>query len=381
MKRVLCFLLSFSLVWALVSWGGPVTVKAEENEDYELICDFYATLNEKDYGARVGMTVGDYHDTLAGIVGNPYYVQNRVGLYNVVSVDEVNILGEIPATEYWDLSQYASEISENPRAYLVQSYTTAYENTSFYFTGERFDVIFVGSIAGERKIISMNTALDSTVRNYMENVLGISLYGNSTGMCIPDVIVVRLSNGKNVEVDFKEYCQKVACSEVGYDSYDTDYHKASCIALKCYAMYRVYIEPADGGYHINSTTNDQIYDPDIDCSSWPRLLAALDSTWSTVLTDSSGNIFKSGYRSGNKPEHQEYNYQSSGIMLQNNAISQANAGWTFQQILAYAYSYSDKTGGTELKYVLLSEHVYEWQSDGSYRCSVCGRYGNISLGR
>lgn len=311
MKRVLSFLLIFSMVFVLRNWGGPVTVRAEENEDYELICDFYETLNEKNYGARVGMTAGDYHDTLAGIVGDPYYVQNRLGLYNVRSVDEVSILGEISA---------------DSKAYLVQSCITAYENTPFYFTGERFDIIFVGTIAGERKIISMNTALDSTVRDYMENVLGISLYGNSAGMCTPDVIVVHLTDGRNVEVDFKEYCQKVACSEVGYDSYDTDYHKASCIALKCFAMYRVYTRSADVNYDIDSTSdNAQIYDPDIDCSPWPRLLAALDSTWSTVLTDSSGNIFESGYRSGNKPQHQEYNYQSSGVMLHSNAINQANA--------------------------------------------------------
>lgn len=378
MKKMRKYLLCLIVLCCTVIAIASLPVQATENEDLALINNFYSALNDKNYVARAEMTVGDYHDMLVDITENAFCVENRLGFYNVESVNEVEVLGSIPVAEYPDLLRYATEISTEYQAYLVRSDITAYEDTEFYFTGERYDIIFVGTVEESRKIISVNTALDSTVRNYMQDQ-GISTYMLRPNICLPVTIRVKLANGSVVTVDFKEYCKKVACSEVGYDSYNTNYHKASCIALKNYAYYRRCIEPADNYFHINATTADQIYDPNVDCSPFPNLLSALDEVWNIFITDTNGNIMITEYRSGKEDRHQQYATKASGVMLHSNAIVQANEEWLYTDILEYAYDSAERLGYRKMTYAYIFSHVYELQPDGNYKCRTCGDYQGVIL--
>lgn len=362
----------------------PCAVMAEETDDSTLIQTFYETLNSKDYEKRATMAAGAYREDLLWMLSDEEKRLNHIGMYNVSRVTEVAVLGEISAYEYPDLMANAEETADDYKAYLVRSYITAYEESEFYSTGERYDIIFVGTVDGERKILSMNRALAGTVNCFLEESCGESgISPNSlivsNAVCKPDEIKVKMSDTEVITVDFKIYCKKVAAQEVGYDSYSMERHKACCIAVKNYALYKVFEASPDMGFHIWANQSDgQEYFPDIQYTNWPNVMAAMEATWDICLTDSSGKCVYTEYRSGTKAEHTEYDHQGSGTLLQNRAKEMADAGKSYKDILDYFYSNSPVTNYTTLLYPMLTDHSYSYLNEkGYYQCSKCGqiKYG------
>lgn len=362
------------LLWGM-SAGGVMA--GDIDTDTMLIESFYEKLDEKDYEGRADLAAGEYYELLTDMYQNEYYSENNIGFYNVESVDNVVVLGEVPDNGYsysyvWES---VKETSSDVTAYLVKSDVVAKEITDFYYTGTRYDVLFVGTVEQERKIVSMNTALRNLVDEYVGGrsdglASSYSLNINSRA-CIPDEIKVKMSDGTISTVDFKTYCKRVAAQEVGYDSRPVAYHKSGCIALKNFAMYRYLTAGPDAGSHIGADTGTQVYIPDINYNGWPNLMNAMDQTWHIFMMDASGNCFESGYRSGDDPEHSQYDHEHSGIMLQNKAKTMAENGKTYQEILEYYYAYSSVTNNGAVYYKTLEEHNY--QNTGShYTCYRCG---------
>lgn len=370
-KKIRCIMVCVVLVCC--TFLGSIKVSATTFDDSYIIKKFYKLLDLKQYDKRAEMTCGEYKETLTEMMKDPYFDSNKIGFYNVKSVITPMVLTEVSAKEYSDVWEQCFEIASNVKAYLVYSFTVAYEETDFYNTGAQFDVVFVGTAEGKRKIISMNRALDQIVNQYKLSK-GISNYAvDMNKVCMPKEIKVKMKDGRVVTVDFKLYCKRVAAQEVGYDKWPEAYHKACCVALKNYAMFHYLTRSADAGFHVfGYEDKGQNYNSSIQYNKWPNLMNAMDSVWNEFLSNNSGDCILTQYRSGNKAEHDISNKKSSGIMVQNQAKSFADDGKSYVYILNYFYGYSEASNGQALKYVHIPEHNYEYIGSYFYRCKRCG---------
>ena len=380
-KSIIGIILAITIFFCGIT--KPYVVDASTISDVYIINKFYRLLNLKQYEKRTEMTYGAYREMLMEMLTNADNKENRVGFYNVKAITMPVVLDQINAEEYYDVWENAKSVANDIKAYLVYSYTMAYEETDFYYTGARFDVVFIGTVESQRKILSMNRALGGIVEKYKTKIMtlkGVESYAiNMNKVCIPQNIVVKLYNGKKITVEFKEYCQKVAAKEVGYDSWPAAYHKACCIALKNYALYHAMTKSDDGGYYVCGYSGEgQDYNPNINCDKWPKLMKALDDTWNGFITNSSGDCFETQYRSGNKSSHSAYNRKSSGILIQNQAKAFAENGKDYKYILEYFYSNSPASNGKALRFISLYNHKYVRIGSYYYECSHCGdRKGSI----
>lgn len=376
MKKKSRILLIFTLVFCqLAAFLMPAKAETTENTDEVIITESYYLLGSQEYEERAKLMAGEYQELILSLIGNSYYEENHIGMYNVTGIRNVNILCEVGATEYPDVLEMCNEISEEVKAYLVRYEVTAIEDTEFYANGEKYDIVFMGTVDAKRKILSINPAFATIITNYQNEgtITSRASLDLDVLICIPETIRVQMEDDTVSEIDFKLYCKKVAAAEVGFNSRNMNYHKACCIALKNYALYRILTAPYDQGFHLSySSSSAQNYDPETDISIFPKVMLALDVTWKTFMVDANGNCILSEYRSGTKEEHDIFREKSSGTLLQDEAYEMSEEGDTYIEILNYFYSYSHRTNGAALNYKLLSLHSYTALLGGASKCSVCG---------
>lgn len=378
-NKLICIVLLFVLV---LCTENIVTVYAKEEINSEMNDDSHVTdelliresvdcLNSKDYTNRLSYFGESYQNMLVELMENVDNFENKIGFYNVENINIISIKKLAYTNIYLDQYESASKEAEDIVLYAVTLEVDAYSTSEFYDDGIRTDVYAVGSLKDERKIISIRKATEPII---LHTSNGISSYDAYIGECFtfPEQIKVQKSNNQIVSVDFKLYCKRVVAKEVGYDSWGANYHKSCALAAKNYALHKILTCSPDLGYHILATESNQVYDENINYNGWPNLMNALEQTWNQVIVDSKGYCVNTEYRSGTKPEHEQYDRASSGKLIQKSAKNMSDNGASYSQILSYFYSNSPEASGTIILKNCNAPHI--WVNYGNYKkCRKCGK--------
>lgn len=336
--------------------------------DYGLISKSCKLLNKEDFLGRANLFYGEYKKDLVDMTNHPEYANQHIGMYNVQSIRILSVKQASPSSLYDSVMNDACEL-ESVRVYEVRSKVKTYEESAFYNTGERKDYYFLGTKNGRRYIFSINSVVDGNVDEIESNV---QTYVMPKKNCLPDVISVKRGNGVIQNVDFKKYCQVVAACEVGYNSYNSEWHKARCVALKNYALHKIWIAPVDKGFHVTDDQSTQVYNPSINLSEFPRLMIALNTIWNDVLVDSSGNVIETQYRGSKATDYQSALGKGSGILPEEESLELAKSGKTYKEILWYYYDNAKLLNYKRISMKAFYDHSYVEYS--SYRrCSRCGK--------
>lgn len=376
-------IVSFVLVFALFLTGIGITAQATEKWDIasshiqerNLIKKSVKLLNNHAYSDYANCFVSEKKAQLCEMIETPSYQLNYTGFFNVKNISVISIeetdLTAIPV----DIRiKYADDY--NISAYKVVTDVTAYCDDEFYYTGERQDVFSIGEKNGTFSILSINSLVQPDYAHMCDEIQPFAI--STSCSLLPKSIKVLMPDESIVSVDFKTYVQKCSAHEVGYDERGprtggTNWITACVLAVKTYAVYHyLHVDPTLG-YHVGGTSgNGQVYNPNEDINTCPNIKKVIDATWDLAITNASGKIILTEYRSGTKPDHQQYNHAGSGKMLQNKAWEMAQSGKSYTAILSYFYSNSDVSSKTTIKIVEYTNHI--WVDYGSYKkCKRCNR--------
>lgn len=119
----------------------------------------------------------------------------------------------------------------------------------------------------------------------------------------PTIRVFRSATGQVDTVDFRTYAKNVLSREwIG--SWTTESLRSGALAVRNYAWYQVLhwrggVNTSGACFDVRDDTQDQVYDPSK--PTWSTAAAAVDATWSWLLTKS-GHIFPTYYNAGTQGE-------------------------------------------------------------------------------
>ena len=370
----------------------PASRAAAIPEDQMLVYRYYQAINNKSWDSWLSLLGTAYSFNMKNHLDNEYYQKNDLGVYAIDNVLSVSEIQKIDALEYNSIIELLE--GENHEVYLVKTELSVDKENEFYFDGTNYNLIFVGTVNNERKIVGVRLPLVETVEAYENKTdseayeimrFGSDVELQSAANCAytanPSSIVVcrwRYGDGSCETVDFNKYVKVVTAGEYGYVSRDTDYHCAGAIAVKMYAWYKIVISDPNDAYHVTDTNETdashplsyQVYNPGTywNSSVWGTVYNRVDSVWSY-------NIYGTGYRRMNTQYRAGYGSGNSGILYQETANDLANQGYGYHAILNYFYGNSGESSGNILS-AYTGNHVYytsTTNSDGSvmYFCK-CG---------
>lgn len=263
---------------------------------------------------------------------------------------------------------------EDIELYLAITDMEIDRENGYYFNGANYNIMLIGTVDGERKIVGVSLPLVETVMEYDEEaamVYGRQRFGSEitpySAACeyttIPSIIKVcrwKYGDGQTKDVDFNEYVKIVTAAEFGYVNRDADYHYAGALAVKMYAWYKIIHADPSNGYDVtdtNATDRDhklscQIYDPNKygDVSTWKKLFDRVDEVWSCNFYSSNYNVMDIQYKA-------KEGEKNSGIMNADVANQMANNGDSYQTILNSYYGNSPLSTGN-ITFVTAGEHAY-----------------------
>lgn len=402
MKKVFSLLLALVMCQLITATTFAASSTSDANStDEQLISDYFSTVDQQMWNELEDVLSDSYYQSISSTIDNNAYADNNLGLYNIEAVNQVSVLGEIPASTYEYYSPIIAELEddgvEEIIAYVVECELDTYEDTEFYFTGNNYLTFFCGTQDGNRYIADCRITSTPVMTSLSDSIGEIAApdYGtNSASSCtynrVPSSIKVlrwRYGDSSTIPetVNFKRYVKVVAACEAGYDSRDEDYHYSNILCIRNYAWYRILNADPSRNYHVTDTlqTNggdfpsNQEYNPDVywDPDTWVNLYDRVDDMWDENMVNSDLEIFDSWFTK-NDPD---YDYSGSGRFVQDTSNEMARDGWHYEEILDYFYSYSEMSDGP-IEFVPTGEHLfYRTQviGDDLYGYCHCGYRENI----
>lgn len=172
-KRVLTFIL-FVLLYCTQSII-PTFAKEIKNvgndinfyvTDERLIRESAECLDNKEYTKRLLYFGESYKLMLEELMENSDNQENKIGFYNVRSIN-IKSVNKIKCSKY-NLDQYksASLEADDISLYIVITEVETYLESEFYNSGVRSDIYAVGTINNERKIISIRKAPERIIKQF-----------------------------------------------------------------------------------------------------------------------------------------------------------------------------------------------------------------------
>ncbi len=407
---------------------------AEENgsffkADAALISEYFKAIGEQDYSSGFKLLSAGQRELMKSVEAQNS--TEKEGIWSVSSVNSVELMCDATDSEELDKSLLDSGIVDR-RSYLVKLNISVYNDNMFFYDGNNYLIITVGTEDGQRRIFHDTLALPDLILKHEDEDAAFKYFdvrfseerggyrpvrgdGSKIGVShsgtMPSSIRVKrveYGGGAISTVNFLTYCKYVACAEVGYsESGHVNYHKSACMAVKNFGWFRT-LSPrsSSGGFHVHDNTDDQIYNPDrynLSDSSLSRLLSNLSSIWNVIMVNSEKKIFQSFYATGSSTTYERRN---RGKLYHYGAKLFANQGRSYSWILDYYYSNTkiddynnyfyltstgpitvcaSHSGGTILetsrsghkKKCSLCNYLYTenhtWRTQGQYMvCTVCG---------
>lgn len=402
MKKVFSLLLALVMCQLITATTFAASSTSDANStDEQLISDYFSAVDQQMWDELEDVLSDSYYQSISSTIDNNAYAENNLGLYNIEAVNQVSVLGEIPASTYEYYSPIIAEIEDDGvdeiSAYVVECELDTYEDTEFYFTGNNYLTFFCGTQDGNRYIADCRITSTPVMTSLSDSIGEIAApdYGtNSASSCtynrVPSSIKVlrwRYGDSSTIPetVNFKRYVKVVAAREAGYDSWDENYHYSNILCIRNYAWYKILNADPSEGYHVTDTDLEgphgepscQNYNPDEYWApdTWANLYDRVDFMWNKNMVNSDLEIFESWYIA----DSSSYDYEGSGRLVQYTSDDMARDGWRYEEILDYFYSYSDRSDGP-IEFVPVGEHLfYRTQviGDDLYGYCHCGYRENI----
>ncbi len=359
------------------------TMAAEENNLPSIISEYIEKVNEQNYLALCDYVKEQMAEEYRCVFSNELNIENKCGImaisnadvYDFCQIDDINDI----------LYENVNYDSYNSSYFLVRLDITVKEGSSSDFVdGINYWGFVIGNENGKEKIIDIYLFDEESCAMYFQPMTrGCDTPMSTTGdkWTMPSSIKVYITSiGTIKTVDFKTYCLNVTACEIGNMGYDINAIRAQSIAVKNYAWRRIMLPQkySTQGYHVQDSTNDQVYNENIGQTTINNVRYGVDSVWDYFMLDNDYKLFPAFYLANVS------NGANGGIMSQNGANSLANQSYSFEQILHYYY---DRVSGvsyvnTEVALgtirIININHTasygskYYYNSTGHWRiCTVC----------
>ena len=392
MKRILSMMLCIILVCGTSAHASDFAIAPE---DENLILAYYSAVATKECTKFSEILSDQYCNEIESILNNDEYAKMKIGLHNVIAVNGITILGEIPKDLYEYYDPILSDINAaDIKIYLVSCDLNVDHEDEFNHNDTNYQIVFCGTEHNQRNIVDCRVASDIALNRCLpDNELeALAAWDRCSYNVPPSTIKVlrwMYGNGAIENVPFKEYVKVTTALEYGGDNYDEDYHYVGILSVRNYAWYFILNANPNRGYHVTDTSSTngnqygsyQNYWPDrySDANTWKNTFARTDAIWDQNFVSSDYKIFCSWY-TGDK---YTANYQGSGRINQPLVKDFANQGKTWKEILSYFYSNSERSPG-EIQYFPTGNHIYykiEVVGNDFYRVCLCGArtYGGSQL--
>ncbi|MBR3762012.1 MAG: hypothetical protein IKK59_04655 [Lachnospiraceae bacterium] len=390
----------------LIGITGNKAYASEMQNDYDkvdnmIIESYYDYVSDKNWDDLLGLMGTEYAGQMESYINSPYYQENKLGVYSIEKVNSVENKGLVDSGAYLPIVNTCE--GEDISIYLVKSDIETKVDNEFYLDGMNYNLVFIGTVDGERKIVAFRMPLPDTIEdheseeeaiNYSVMRFGADTTTYSSYACsynqLPSTITVarwKYGNGVIESVDLQKYVKVVACRELGYVRRDADYHYAGILAIRNYGWYYVVTADSNANYHVTDTnaTNTnypssyQIYNPDEywNNSTWTTIYTRVETIWNVNFFSTDYSRIYSWYTTSDSE-----GAENSGRMNLNLANNMANAGKTYEEILNAFYGNSYQSTG-DLEFMPLGVHAYYRQvnnGDGTITATCkCGYQGTLYL--
>lgn len=381
MNKKISLLLSILMIMNLLILANVAYAQEEaslitnNSIDHTLIDNYFDSINNKDYNSLLSLMGNEYSTEMSFYLDSNYYQENHLGVYCIDTINSVSIVGEIDNSNYLPIIGECE--GDDIHIYLVCSDITTEATNQFYFNGTNYNLFFIGTVNGERKIVAFRMPLPETIEKYIGTEKTVeynntrsgtnsSVYATSCSYnSLPSTIKVarwKYGSGSIETVDLLKYVKTVACAELGFVTRDEDYHYSGALAIRNYSWYKILTADSNAQYHVTDTneTNStykksyQVYNPSTfwNNSTWQTLYTRVDSIWSVNFFATNYNRIDSWYTTASG-----VGGENSGRMNLNTANTLANSGNDYKKILNYFYGNSSQSTGS-LNFCTVGSHVY-----------------------
>ncbi len=388
-KRVLVFLATVMLSLSVLP---ALAVRANGQEYYsDVILQYYDLMNGTNDRAVLDLYGNALREQVQPFFSNEENMTMHEGIYNVIHAS-VLCITEIDGDV---LETIEGESYSDIHTYFVKTYMQVYSSDKYYSQGVNYFTFCLGKDALENICIlnieipsyTLIETLDAdteSVEQY-KTQRNSFLYGNTEDSQIallsdgpvyrdyvgnPSTIRV-LVNGTVKTVDFKTYCKRAAAVEMNSGLNNTDGYRACAMALKMFAIHKIYSAASGANYDI--TTSQQGYSETKQISTSAN--NAVEYIHDYFLLDYYGAVFPTFYRTqaSNKPQ---YCVQNGGILPQKEADALA-ASTSWQDVLRYYYTRKSNvqyynTLMTSGNLFITTSHYHDWRT--GTECAVCGAH-------
>lgn len=383
-KKSLSVVLTLGIVSTL--FLGVNNVKAASIDNPEsVISEYVSALNNKDWDKLVNL---QNDESLKSFIESKSNQDQKLGILDVKSAKLKNVL-PIPNSEATKFLSDNYDGVFNLEYYLVATDYNVYNENKYYVNGTNYDLLAIGKLNGQWKIINgmmapldvlhndgygfFDKAENDTITVIQQRIHGkivnksgkLLEYDNAnfafqleqainplikTSLQADSAIKVTASNpGYNFNLPFPQqirvyitsagYVSTVATWSYVKDVLPNEWHgsdpvealKAGAIAVKEYAWYHHYYPTINGSRHqadLIDTPQDQKY-------VWlsrnnpgcGNSNTACDAIYRWAIVNSSGNVFETNYQKTPR----------SGWMSQDGSVNLAKQGYSWISILQYYY--------------------------------------------
>lgn len=379
MKRIFSMILCITLLCTTNAYADDFV---SATEDDNLILAYYSAVETKESTKFSEILSDQYRDEMESILNNNECAEMKIGLHNVIAVDEMTIVGEIPKDLYEYYAPILSDINAaDIKIYLVSCDLNVDHEDEFNHNGTNYQIVFCGTEHNQRNVVDCRIASDIVLNRCLpdDELEALSTQDSCSYNVPPNTIKVlrwNYGDGTIEDVPLKKYVKVTTAWEFGGDGYNENYHYAGILAVRNYGWYFILNPDPNRGYHVTDSGNTnnkqypsfQHYNPDKywDPNTWKNIFARTDAIWNQNFVSSDYKIFHSWYTKSMA------HYEGCGRLDQTAAIDFANnKGWTWQEILSYFYSNSSRSSGN-IQFVPTGTHLYyKTQTFGGNKFRVC----------
>lgn len=134
MKKVFSLLLALVMCQLITATTFAASSTSDANStDEQLISDYFSAVDQQMWDELEDVLSDSYYQSISSTIDNNAYAENNLGLYNIEAVNQVSLLGEIPASTYEYYSPIIAELEddgvEEIIAYVVECELDTYEDT------------------------------------------------------------------------------------------------------------------------------------------------------------------------------------------------------------------------------------------------------------
>ncbi len=367
--------------------------------DNMIVENYYDYISDESWDELLGLMGTEYESEMESYINSSYYQENNLGVYSIEKVNSIENKGLVASAAYLPIVDACE--GEDISIYLIKSDIETKVDNEFYFDGINYNLVFIGTVDGERKIVAFRMPLLDTIEEcgseeeavgYSAMRFGTEATTYSSFICsynqLPSTIKVarwKYGNGIIETVDLQKYVKVVACAELGYVSRDEDYHYAGILAIRNYGWYNVVTADSNASYHVTDTNETcseysnsyQVYNPGTywNNSTWTTMYNRVEDIWNMNFFSTDYSRIYSWYTT-----RDGLGTENSGRMNLNLANNMANDAKTYQEILNAFYGNSYQSTG-DLKFELVGMHTYYskiYNSDGTIAATCkCGQQDTL----